>query len=85
MKKQDYLKKHFDCVPPGAWLAERVWDGSNPEILEEAGIRYTIIDDTHFKYAGFHQEDIHGYYVTERLGARVNVIPIDKNLRYMMI
>lgn len=79
-----YLKKHFSITPNGVWLAERVWDGSMPEILARANVNYTIIDDTHFKYAGFNQEDIHGYYVSERLGHKINVFPIDKNLRYMI-
>jgi alpha-amylase len=82
--QSDYLQKHFDQTPSGVWLAERIWDGSTPEILSTAGIDYTIIDDTHFKYAGFNQENINGYYVSERLGHKVNVFPIDKNLRYMI-
>ena len=34
------------------WIAERVWEQSLVASIVEAGIEYTILDDTHFRRAG---------------------------------
>ncbi len=78
----EYILKRFGLVPQGAWLTERIWDPSIPKILSKAGIRYTLLDDTHFYYAGLGADDMTGYYMTEKHGHSVAVFPIDKNLRY---
>ena len=66
----------------GIWLAERIWEPNLPHLLSEAGIQYAICDTTHFQWAGLPVESIKGYYVTERLGDKVSVFPIDRKLRY---
>lgn len=77
-----WIKKKFGTVPRGAWLAERIWDSSLPSVLAAADIEYTLLDDTHFQYAGLAEKDMFGYWVTERHGNSVAVFPIDKFLRY---
>ncbi len=76
------VKSLFNYETKGMWLAERVWEPTLPSTLEEAGMRYTVVDDTHFKYAGLKDEDLTGYYVTEDLGREVKIFPISKALRY---
>jgi alpha-amylase len=39
-------------------------------------VQYTIVDDTHFKYAGFTDENLFGYYVTEEQGHVVRSLPL---------
>ena len=78
----DWIKKTFNTTPRGAWLAERIWDSSLPSVLAAAGIEYTLLDDTHFEYAGLSEKDMYGYWITERHGNSVAVFPIDKFLRY---
>ena len=36
----------------GMWIPERVWEQSIARDLVDAGIEYTILDDSHFKKAG---------------------------------
>ena len=48
----EYTEKKFGYRPKGVWLAERVWDPSLPKIMAQKGIKYTVLDDTHFFYAG---------------------------------
>ncbi len=79
-----FLKRHFGVTPKGIWLAERVWDSSIIKDLEECGIEYVLVDDFHFISAGIGSEALDGYYVAEDGGARVNVFPISKELRYMI-
>jgi 4-alpha-glucanotransferase len=77
-----FLKEHFNAIPEGAWLAERVWEPSIPEILADSDIRYTIIDDQHLAQAGCEQDSIYGHFITESNLKTVKIIPSDKFLRY---
>jgi alpha-amylase len=78
----DFLETEFGCRPQGLWLAERIWSPHLPKIIAQASIRYTIVDDTHFYYAGMEERQMHGYYLTESEGYSLGVFPINKTLRY---
>jgi len=78
----DFIRAEFDFSPRGLWLAERVWNPDLPRIISAAGLEYTILDDTHFYYAGLEEKQISGYFITEKLGSPLNVFPISKTLRY---
>ena len=77
-----FIEAEFGSVPRGLWLAERIWSPDLPRIIAKAGIEYTIVDDTHFNYSGLEDNQIQGYYITERLGHPLFVFPISKQLRY---
>ncbi len=77
-----WIEARFGVRPRGAWLAERIWDPSMPKILASAGIEFTLLDDTHFYYAGLGEKDMYGYWVTEKHGHSLAVFPIDKTMRY---
>ena len=81
---QAEIEKRYGVRPKGLWLTERVWDPSLPELLADAGVKYTTVDDTHFRYAGFTQSPMTGYYLSERAGKSVAVFPIAKELRYLI-
>lgn len=78
------LRASVGTSPQGLWLAERVWDGHLPKKLAPTGLRYTIVDDSHFMRAGFEPGILSGYYLTEREGATLSVFPISKDLRYLI-
>lgn len=84
VRLRDYVKNRFGEAPAGAWLTERVWEPSLPETLAEAGVKYTLVDDTHFLSAGVEPEDLFGYYNTESDGHLLAVIPGLKSLRYLI-
>ncbi|MBF0273899.1 MAG: DUF1926 domain-containing protein [Nitrospinae bacterium] len=79
-----FIEKKFGTKPKGLWLTERIWDPYIPKILNKANINYTLLDDTHFYYAGLTPEKMFNYYITEKHGAPLNVFPIHKFLRYSM-
>ena len=81
-KLTDTVQDLFNYVPSGMWLAERVWEPTLPTSLAKAGVKYTITDDTHFKYAGLTDDQLTGYYITEDLGNSTVLFPISKKLRY---
>jgi 4-alpha-glucanotransferase len=83
-RMRDYISRRFGSAPSGAWLAERVWEPQLPAAFEAAKINYTLLDDVHFQAAGIEMEDLFGYYIAEDRGAKVNVIPGLKALRYLM-
>jgi len=80
----DYIYKHFDFEVKGLWLTERIWEPGLIPILLNAGIEYTLLDDTHFKYAGLDEKDLWSYYVTEEEGRVLKVFPISMKLRYLI-
>ncbi|HUJ30597.1 MAG TPA: alpha-amylase/4-alpha-glucanotransferase domain-containing protein [Candidatus Acidoferrum sp.] len=80
----DYIEKHFERRPTGAWLAERVWEPQLPSTLAPAGVDYTLVDDNHFLGAGFDLEQLCGYYFAEDQGHAVKVLPGLKALRYLI-
>ncbi|MCK5450974.1 MAG: DUF1926 domain-containing protein [Candidatus Omnitrophica bacterium] len=77
-----YVKNTFGSVPQGAWVAERVWEPNLPSLFYDTGIKYVVLDDTHFIHAGISKDKTYGYYITEDNGKQVAVFPSDKILRY---
>ncbi len=80
----EYLRKHFGTEATGAWLTERVWEPHLPKILAEAGVTFLPVDDTHFLYAGLEHIQLTGPFITEDEGATVTLLPIQKQLRYLI-
>lgn len=76
------VRDDFGYEATGAWLAERVWEPHLAKPLAEAGVQYTIVDDTHFKYVGLEDEHLFGYYVTEEQGITLKIFGTSKHLRY---
>ena len=76
----DYLETHFGVRPEGMWLAERVWEPALAKLIADAGMKFTLVDDGHFRAAGL-EGTLRGYYVTEKAGTPLALFPIDKKLR----
>jgi alpha-amylase/alpha-mannosidase (GH57 family) len=79
---KNYIKEKFGSEPQGMWTAERVWEPSLPRVMAESGVNFTVLDDTHFRWAGLKNDELLGYYITEEEGLPVYVFPINKFLRY---
>lgn len=78
----DYVQKRFGARPRGIWLTERIWEPSLPELLNDNGVDYTLLDESHFRSAGILPDGMIGHYVSEKLGRAVHIFPIRKDLRY---
>jgi hypothetical protein len=79
-----FIEEQFGKRPTGAWLAERVWEPQLPAVLADAGVDYTLVDDSHFLAAGREIPELFGYYVAEECGKTVKVIPGVQELRYLL-
>jgi alpha-amylase len=79
-----FLEERFHSYPVGLWTAERVWEPHLPRVLARAGVRYTLLDDYHFRAAGLSDKELGGYYLTEDQGESIAVFPISKSLRYII-
>ncbi|MCA8999687.1 MAG: DUF1926 domain-containing protein [Planctomycetaceae bacterium] len=77
-----HLAQLFGTTVRGMWVPERVWEPGFASDIVDAGIEYTILDDSHFRWAGLGEERLHGYYVTENEGRLLKIIPDDETLRY---
>jgi alpha-amylase len=78
----EWLADRFAAPIGGVWIPERVWEQSLTRDLVEAGVRYTVLDDFHFKNAGLNEDDLHGYYITEDDARLLAVFPGSETLRY---
>ncbi len=79
-----YIEKKFKVRPEGFWCAERVWEPHLPKALEQAGVRYTVLDDSLFQSSGIPNENLTGYYRVEDGASSVDVFPIAGPLRFMI-
>ena len=79
---RQHLGQLFPEPPRGMWVPERVWEQSFTRDAVAAGLEYTVLDDFHFKNAGFGEEELYGYFVTEDDGKMLKVFPISEKLRY---
>ncbi len=79
-----FIEEHFEKRPSGAWLAERVWEPHLPVALAEAGVDYTLVDDSHFLASGREMPELFGYYVAEDRGSTIKIIPGLQELRYLI-
>lgn len=81
-RMSEFIEQVFGKRPPGVWLAERVWEPALAGILPEAGVDWTLVDDTGFKMVGKEDDDLYGYYNTEEQGRYLKIFPVSKYLRY---
>ncbi|GIW94414.1 MAG: alpha-amylase [Pirellulaceae bacterium] len=79
-----YLEQNLGATVQGIWVPERVWEQELTRDLADAGVRYTILDDFHFKNAGLVEEQLIGYYLTEDDGRLLAVFPGSERLRYLI-
>jgi alpha-amylase len=66
----------------GMWIPERVWEQPMTSDIADAGIKYTVLDDFHFKNAGLHEDELNGCFVTEDDGRTLKIFPGSERLRY---
>src|SRR5262245_23370942 len=77
-----WLESRLGGKVQGMWMPERVWEQALTADLAAAGIKYTVLDDFHFKNAGLVEEQLHGYYLTEDDGRLLSIFPGSEPLRY---
>ncbi|HUT91332.1 MAG TPA: alpha-amylase/4-alpha-glucanotransferase domain-containing protein [Thermoguttaceae bacterium] len=77
-----WLENRLGTAVRGMWMPERVWEQSSARDLADAGIRYTVLDDFHFKNAGLTESDLYSYYLTEDDGRVISIFPGSESLRY---
>ncbi|MHB8971744.1 MAG: alpha-amylase/4-alpha-glucanotransferase domain-containing protein [Pirellulaceae bacterium] len=79
-----WLESRLDAHVQGMWVPERVWEQSLTSDVVQAGIKYTILDDFHFRNAGLTTDQLHGYYLTEDDGRLLSIFPGSERLRYLI-
>jgi len=81
-KLTEFVKSETGYDPGGMWLAERIWEPHLPKPCAEAGVKYLVLDDSHFKNSGLREDELCGYFITEEEGKSVYLFPIAEKLRY---
>jgi alpha-amylase/alpha-mannosidase (GH57 family) len=54
------VREQFGTEPVGMWLAERVWEQGLASVLARAGVKFVLLDDTHFLAAGLSPDALNG-------------------------
>lgn len=80
----EYLSDLFSTKIDGMWMPERVWESTLTTDIVRAGIGYTVLDDFHFRAAGWPDEALFGSYLTEDDGNVLRVFPGSERLRYLI-
>lgn len=79
-----YLNETFGTDVQGMWMPERVWESPLTTDIARAGIAYSVLDDYHFRAAGWSEEELFGYFVTEDDGSMLRIFPGSEKLRYLI-
>jgi 4-alpha-glucanotransferase len=77
-----WLESRLGAQVQGLWMPERVWEQSLTSDLAAAGMKYTVLDDFHFKNAGLVEDQLYGSYLTEDDGKLLSIFPGSEALRY---
>lgn len=77
-----WLQRQLGVEIDGMWTPERVWEPSLAADLVASGIGYTVLDDSLFHAAGWEDQQLTGYFLTEDDGATLRVFPASERLRY---
>lgn len=77
-----WLESRLGGQVQGMWMPERVWEQNLTKDLAHAGMKYTVLDDFHFRNAGLTDDQLFGYYLTEEDGSLLSVFPGSEQLRY---
>ena len=77
-----WLESRLGAHVQGMWMPERVWEQPLTADLAAAGMKYTVLDDFHFKNAGLTEDELYGYFVTEDDGRTLSIFPGSEPLRY---
>lgn len=80
----EWIRKRLGADVLGMWTPERVWEQSYVRDLVQAGIRYTILDDFHFRNAGVPDTELSKHYITEDDGKTMFIFPGSEQLRYLI-
>ena len=80
----EHLRDAYRADPKGLWLTERVWEQDVIPALIDAGVGYTVLDDTIFHSVGIADQDLTGPFVTEHDGRPLLVYAGDRQLRYLI-
>ncbi len=79
-----WLESRLGAHVQGMWMPERVWEQSLTSDLADAGMKYTVLDDFHFKNAGLVEDQLYGHYITEDDGRLLSIFPGSEPLRYFI-
>lgn len=79
-----WLEDRFETPVVGMWMPERVWESQLTRDIVPAGMQYTILDDYHFRAAGWSEDQLTNYFTTDDDGHVLRVFPGSERLRYLI-
>jgi len=83
-RMNSFIEQRFGVRPQGMWCPERVWEPHLPALLAGAGLKYTLLDDYHFRGSALPRQIETEYFLTAHANATIALLPISQKLRYTM-
>ena len=74
-----WIEDRFKILPRCAWLPEGAWDPTVPRLLSRVGVQMTFLHSGLVRGAGS-SGTLDGWYVSEREGAAVGILPLEPRL-----
>lgn len=75
-----WVEERLGATVRGAWLGTGGWDPTLPRLLAKAGARFTFVDGGSLAPGGGPLDGSAPWFVTEREGAAVGLLPLDDRL-----
>jgi len=85
LKMNTHLRHHYGYDAKGLWLAEKVWEPDLPRSIEQANMRYTLLNEENFITNGVNENPVRGYFNTESEGHTLGVFPISRKAADLML
>ncbi len=79
---KEVMRSLLGTVPEGIWLAERLWSPDLIDTLSEAGVKYTIVDDSHLINAGIDESELSRPYKVLSGESEIVLFPARTFFRY---
>jgi 4-alpha-glucanotransferase len=87
IKQVDLMRHHiqdnFGQAATGFWCTERIYDQNLPQIAQEAGLKYTLLDD-YLILRDSDDEQLYRHMVVNEGDSELTVFPISERLRYLV-
>ncbi|MEB3299473.1 MAG: alpha-amylase/4-alpha-glucanotransferase domain-containing protein [Candidatus Sericytochromatia bacterium] len=80
----DRLTELFGQRPRGMWLTERAWEPHLADVIGQAGLTWTVLDDEHLLAGGLRGPQRFGNWITEDAGTALRILPMHTDLRLLI-
>ncbi len=80
---RSFIQDNFGQAATGFWCTERIYDQNLPEIAQESGLAFTLLDD-YLMMRELEEEQLYRHYAVSEEDYELTVFPISEKMRYLV-